>query len=159
MKAELIRLRTILAQTEFQPVPDSLITDPEVLKDDANAAGVKFEVPDPDDVSVASSSDVELTEEEMLNLRQKRRSKTGPGTTRSGRKGSVMSQGMVLNMAHSVGEVGSSYTMTPPTDGRSLGRDGITEASESQENSPMPIKREVEVAKKVEGGGEVVKVE
>ena len=67
---------------------------------------MKFNIPDPDDVSF-SSSEPELTEEEELALRKKRRNKMGPRTTRSGRKDSVMSQGMVLSMAQTVGEVGS----------------------------------------------------
>ncbi|GMI04941.1 hypothetical protein TrVE_jg12149 [Triparma verrucosa] len=161
VKAELVRLRTLLHKTEFEPVQpvDNSLTDPEVLEKDPNAAGVKFEIPDPDDVSV-SSSEPELTEEEELALRKKRRSKTGPGTTRSGRKDSVMSQGMVLSMAQTVGEVGSSYTMTSPTDGRGLGHEGIKEVTQSQENSPMPEKRVV-VAEpaKVEGESEQTTVE
>ena len=49
--------------------------------------GVNF---DPSTISAASSvmssDDEDLTEEEWRELRARRRAKTGPGTTRSGRK-------------------------------------------------------------------------
>lgn len=41
---------------------------------------------DPSTVASESEDDMEITEEEMRELRNRRRNKTGPGTTRSGRK-------------------------------------------------------------------------
>mmetsp|Transcript_20359 Transcript_20359/g.42454 ORF Transcript_20359/g.42454 Transcript_20359/m.42454 type:complete len:182 (+) Transcript_20359:24-569(+) len=147
IKTELIRVRTLLANTEFTPVaetPDEVSSGEPPAADEPKAGGVNF---DPSTVASESEDDMELTQEEMRELRARRRNKTGPGTTRSGRKESVMTQGMVLSMAQTVGEVGSQYTMTTEDD-RAAGQPpaAITEGSESQENSPMPPTREVDPA-------------
>ena len=73
-----------------------------------------------------------MSAEEAAALRKKRRNKTGPGTTRSGRKDSVMSQGMRLSMAHATGESMKGYQM-----------EAAAEGTESQENSPKPPARTV----------------
>lgn len=78
-----------------------------------------------------------MSPEDAAALRKKRRNKTGPGTTRSGRKGSVMSEGMKLSMAHATGESVKGYQMEGEMD-------ATAEGTESQENSPKPPPRDIE---------------
>ena len=58
-----------------------------------------------------------------------------------------MTQGMVLSMAQTVGEVGSQYTMTTE-DELAAGQPpaAIMEGSESQDNTPVQPTREIPLA-------------
>ncbi|GMI38632.1 hypothetical protein TrCOL_g12774 [Triparma columacea] len=119
VKAELIRIRTLLRNTQFEPA------------DAEPAAEVGGSV------ESESESEAEMSPEDAAALRKKRRNKTGPGTTRSGRKGSVMSEGMKLSMAHATGESVKGYQMEGEME-------ATAEGTESQENSPKPPPRDIE---------------
>lgn len=84
VKAELIRLRAIIKTLDVQEV---------VFQEEAEEA-------EPE--SVGNSDE----------RKKNRRKKAGPGTTRSGRKGSVLTMGMMNDMCRVVGEVSTGYVVS-----------------------------------------------
>jgi hypothetical protein len=120
--AELTRLRALLQSINFEPPSNagSAVASEEEEEEEEGEEGEADDGPDT---------------EERAAIRKKRMGKTGPGTTRSGRKNSVMSGDMRIAMATTVGETRSDYAMNPHQEG-----------TISQENSPMPPKREVPAA-------------
>lgn len=122
VRDELIRVRTLLHAISIAPPSNANSPRADADADADGEEAAEEEESEDDDAEARAAA------------RKKRLGKTGPGTTRSGRKGSVMSGNMRLAMAHTVGETRSDYAM---------GEDGIEEVGPSKENSPMPPARDL----------------